>query len=294
MAKDNTLVVFTVDTKEQAHSLLKRLVEIDIDDDDIEITGAAFAHKRSRGRVKLEQSDDLGGGRGALGGGAIGLIAGTMVAGPVGAAVGGAVGAAVSGLYTQMRDSGVNNDFMKQVGKQLEPGKTALFILYNGVLGDDMIHTLEEYNATVTYGTLPEETGTELKEIYEESGEEVVSEIDVFTEEATEEDTEATEVDVAEVSAVAHPESAPTSDNLTVIDGIGPKISQTLIANGITTYEQLHRSSEINLREILKDAGMVVPRSLPTWPKQAGMAAADDWKGLYEFNAKRKLANAKK
>lgn len=293
MAKNNTLVVFTVDTKEQAHDLLKRLQQIDIDDDEIEIREAAFATKLSRGRVKLEQSDDLGGGRGAFGGGAIGLIAGTIVAGPVGAAVGGMLGAAVTGMYAQLRDSGVNNDFMQQVGKQLEPGKTALFIMYTGVLGQDMLDTLREYNATLAFGTLPEETTTTVTEAYEETGEEIVAEMDVFTEEASEEDAEATEVDIAVAAATAHPETNPAADNLTVIDGIGPKISDALIAAGITTYEQLYRSSEVSLRETLKEARMVIPRSLPTWPAQAKLAADGDWKGLYKYNAKRKLDSAK-
>lgn len=294
MAKNNTLVVFTVDSKEQARDLLKRLREIDIDDDEIEIREAAFAHKLSRGRVKLEQSDDLGGGRGAFGGGAIGLIAGTMVAGPVGAAVGGVLGAAVTGMYTKLRDSGVNNDFMQQVGKQLEPGKTALFIMYSGVLGQDMVNTLREYNASLTFGTLPEETSATLAQAYEEAGEEIVSEMDVFTADATEADAEATEVDVTAVAASAHPETDPSADNLTVIDGIGPKVSDALIAGGITSYEQLYRSSEVSLREILKEARMVAPGSLPTWPAQAKLAADGDWKGLYSYNAKRKLASTRK
>jgi uncharacterized membrane protein len=287
MSQENTMVVFTLDSKDKAAELLRRLQELDIADDNIEIKEAAFATKRSRGRVKLEQFNDLGGGRGAFGGGTIGLIAGTIVAGPVGAAVGGVVGAAVTGMYTRLRDSGVNDRFMKEVSEKLEPGKTNLFIIYSGTPGPEMLNTLREFDASLAHSSLPEEAIAALTQTYEESGEEVVSDLEVFTAEATEEDTEPTEADI-------EPLAAAPADDLTAIDGIGPKIAATLAAAGITTFDQLHRASEVQLRETLTEARVVIPRSLPTWPRQAGLAAAGDWKALYKLNSKRKLDSAKK
>ena len=96
MADKYSLVAFTLDNKDKARELLRKLQDLDVKDDNIEIRDAAYAHKVSKGRVKLEQPDDLGGGRGAFGGGVIGLIVGTMLAGPLGAAVGGVIGGAVS------------------------------------------------------------------------------------------------------------------------------------------------------------------------------------------------------
>lgn len=292
MSNESTLVVFTLDSKEQARQLLKRLNEMDIADDNIEITEAAFATKISPGRVKLEQFNDLDAGRGALGGGTIGLVAGTVVAGPLGAAVGSVVGAAVSGLYTRLRDSGVNNNFMKEVSDKLEPGKTDLFIVYNGVLSDEMLATLRDFDANLSYGTLPEEAMTALASAYEATGEEVISELDVYTDEATEADIEPTEIDM--VPAVTATETPEPVDKLVVIDGIGPKISQALADAGIRTFDDLNRASEVQLREILHSARMVIPPSLPTWPRQAGLAASGNWKELYKYNAKRKLDSAKK
>ncbi len=297
MSKESTLVVFTLDSKEKARELLKQLDELDAADDNIEITEAAFATKVSRGRVKLEQFNDLGAGRGAFGGGTIGLIAGTVVAGPLGAAVGGVVGAAVTGLYTHLRDSGVNNSFMKEVSDKLEPGKTNLFIVYNGTLSDKMLAALRDFDASLSHGTLPAEATAALASAYAETGEEVTGELDVYTAEATEADAEPTETDLAPTVAAAAVETAEAAapvDNLTVIDGIGPKISQALAAAGITTFNDLHRASEIHLREILTADRMIIPTSLPTWPRQAGLAAAGDWKELHKYNAKRKLDSAKK
>lgn len=294
MTNESTLVVFTLDSKDKARELLRRLDELDSADDNIRITEAAFATKVSRGRVKLEQFNDLGAGRGALGGGTIGLIAGTFVAGPLGAAVGGVVGAAVSGLYTRLRDSGVNNNFMKEVSEKLEPGQTDLFIVYNGVLSDEMLAALRAFDASLAYGALPEAAATALASAYAAEGEEVSDTLDVYTAEATEADTEPTEIDLAPVAAAAPAEAAAPADDLTVIDGIGPKISQTLAAAGIKTFDELHRTSEAQLRETLSAARIVIPASMPTWPRQAGMAAAGDWKGLHKYNAKRKLDSAKK
>jgi predicted flap endonuclease-1-like 5' DNA nuclease len=212
----------------------------------------------------------------------------------VGAAVGGVVGAAVSGLYTRLRDSGVDNKFMKEVSEKLEPGKTDLFIVYNGVLSETMLATLRDFDASVSYGALPAAATAALTEAYEASGEEIGSDMDVYTAEVTEADLVPTEIDLAPPVAVVVAETEAPADNLVAIDGIGPKISQALIAAGIRTFDDLHRTSDIHLRETLTDAKIVIPTSLPTWPRQAGLAAAGDWKGLYSYNAKRKLDSAKK
>lgn len=286
MSNENTMVVFTLESKARAEELLRRLQDLDIADEGVEIAEAAFATKVSSGHVKLKQFNDLGGGRGAFGGGTIGVIAGTIVAGPVGTVVGGVVGATVAGLYARLRDSGVNDRFMREISEKLEPGQTALFIVYRGTPGEEMLQTLRDFDASLVYTTLSDEAVAELRQTYEaESGEEVVEELDVFTAEATEADTEATEADIEPLAA--------RGDDLTVIDGIGPKIAEALKAAGIVTFNDLHRASEVQLREVLQEARIVVPRSLPTWPRQAGMAAAGDWKELYKFNAKRKLDSAK-
>ena len=371
MAAKNTIVVFALDTKEKAHDLLKRLQAMDVSDENIEIKEAAFAHKVSKGRVELEQFNDLGGGRGAFGGGAIGVIAGTMVAGPLGAAVGGVVGSAVTGLYTKLRDTGVNNDFMKEVGNKLAEGKSALFIIYTGVLSQEMLSALREQNADLLHGELPAEAATIITETYEASGEELPQDIEVFTQDATEADTEPVdeviapiieqaaqpaqepaptepaeaapdvspaaavlaaaavseespedtpaeplvaaasvvvskpaeppaEMEIVEAEIVevfssppipqAATASEPAPDNLTVIDGIGPKVSKALAAAGITTYHRLARASEFELREAMLRSAMLPPKSLETWPRQALFAEEGNWSELYKFNARRKLA----
>ena len=73
-------------------------------------------------------------------------------------------------------------------------------------------------------------------------------------------------------------------DNLTKIEGIGPKINRTLQQAGIQTYQQLAASEPAVLKQILLDANIRI--GFPeTWPEQAALAAKADWTGLKEFQS---------
>jgi predicted flap endonuclease-1-like 5' DNA nuclease len=73
-------------------------------------------------------------------------------------------------------------------------------------------------------------------------------------------------------------------DDLTKIEGIGPKVAQVLNENGIFTFAQLAQTDATRLRAILQAAGprfkMIVPES---WPEQAGLAAKGDWDVLQKL-----------
>jgi predicted flap endonuclease-1-like 5' DNA nuclease len=70
------------------------------------------------------------------------------------------------------------------------------------------------------------------------------------------------------------------SDDLTVIEGIGPKISKLLKDSGIMTYTQLAATQVIILEAILKEADLHIANP-ETWPKQAGLAADGKWEELH-------------
>lgn len=87
----------------------------------------------------------------------------------------------------------------------------------------------------------------------------------------------------------APPAEAPTpapapaeaaEDDLTKIEGIGPKMSAALKDAGITTFAELAARSEEELREVIENAGMRLAPGLGTWPEQAAFAAKGDWEGL--------------
>ena len=70
-------------------------------------------------------------------------------------------------------------------------------------------------------------------------------------------------------------------DDLTVIEGIGPKICQLLIDDGITTFKMLTDAPHERLAGILGKAGPHFRLAKPdAWPKQAALAARGEWKAL--------------
>lgn len=78
--------------------------------------------------------------------------------------------------------------------------------------------------------------------------------------------------------------TAVKADDLKKIEGIGPKIAETLIAAGIATYADLAKAKPAKIEEIIADVrGSHVP---DTWPKQAKLAADGKWDELKELQDK--------
>ena len=96
-------------------------------------------------------------------------------------------------------------------------------------------------------------------------------------------DTKATEsVKVSPSKALKVPDAKP--DDLTKVEGIGPKIASLLKADGIETFENLSKSSEKTLKGILNKAGSRFQMHNPsTWAAQAKIAAKGDWKALKKW-----------
>ena len=87
---------------------------------------------------------------------------------------------------------------------------------------------------------------------------------------------------VEETRAAAVVEAiAVTPDDLTVIEGIGPKIAELLTTNGIATFTALAATPAERLKEILLSGGRRFAIADPTtWPQQGGLAASGDTAGL--------------
>lgn len=82
-------------------------------------------------------------------------------------------------------------------------------------------------------------------------------------------ETEVEEAPVAEATTVA----PATGDDLTIVEGIGPKIAELLNNAGITTFAQLADADDATVQQVLTDAG---PRfnvhDAATWNEQASLA----------------------
>jgi Helix-hairpin-helix domain len=73
-------------------------------------------------------------------------------------------------------------------------------------------------------------------------------------------------------------------DDLTEIEGIGPKIAGLLAASGIGSFSRLAKSRIEDLQRILEAGGAHFRLADPaTWPEQAKLAAASDWAGLRDL-----------
>jgi uncharacterized membrane protein len=110
---------------------------------EVEVRDAAVVMRTELGRIELQQTRQIAPGEGVVGGGTVGLIAGLLLGLPVGGALLGLAGGALLGL----RDTGIPNKRLRQLGEDLQPGQSLLCVLVNA---DAVARTRE---ALQHYGT---------------------------------------------------------------------------------------------------------------------------------------------
>jgi uncharacterized membrane protein len=100
----------------------------------IALEDAVIVERQADGKVKLHQPSLAGAGAagGALWGGLIGLI---FLVPLVGMAIGAASGAAAGALS----DTGVDDNFLKELGANLDEGKAAVIVLIRDVTADKVL-----------------------------------------------------------------------------------------------------------------------------------------------------------
>ena len=86
-------------------------------------------------------------------------------------------------------------------------------------------------------------------------------------------------------------------DDLTLIEGIGPKVAKVLGEAGILTFSQLAEANADDVQKILNEADLKM-MDATSWPAQAKLAADDDMDGLKKMQDKlsggRKVKTEKK
>lgn len=84
--------------------------------------------------------------------------------------------------------------------------------------------------------------------------------------------------------AEAPPKAEAKADDLTKIEGVGPKAAEALAASGVKSYADLADADAEKIKEILTEASSTLAHLDPTsWPKQAKMAADGKWDELKEW-----------
>ena len=127
-----TLAAFTVDNGDSARRLLKAVQRIDEANDNVKIVDAAVVDRGRFGRISVHQTTDRGALKSGVRVGTLGVIVGAIVAGPAGAVAMGAAGGVLGGLRGGIHDTGIDDKFMRSVGKEIEKKKSAVFVLYEG------------------------------------------------------------------------------------------------------------------------------------------------------------------
>jgi hypothetical protein len=86
----------------------------------------------------------------------------------------------------------------------------------------------------------------------------------------------------AEVQHEAHVHHE--ADDLTKIEGIGPKVAKVLGEVGVNTFERLAHADVSSVQKILADAGLQMMNPVG-WIDQAKLAAKGDWVGFEKLQS---------
>jgi len=88
---------------------------------------------------------------------------------------------------------------------------------------------------------------------------------------------------VKAAAAPAEPVKAAKPDDLTLIEGIGPKSAAALAAGGVTTFAQVAALTPAALEALVKGQKVRLVGSTATWPIQARLAAAGELTALEDM-----------
>jgi uncharacterized membrane protein len=162
-----TLTVWKFDAAdgaERALELLQRLQQQQL----MEIRDAAYVYWPTD--HKKPKTKDLGKltGAGALGGGFWGFLFGLIFFVPL---LGMAVGVAMGALAGSMSNAGIDEDFIRNVQRQVTPGTSALFVVTANVVADKVLAQFRETGASLITTNLSNEQETRLREAFAESEE---------------------------------------------------------------------------------------------------------------------------
>ncbi len=71
-------------------------------------------------------------------------------------------------------------------------------------------------------------------------------------------------------------------DDLTILSGIGPVISDYLHSMGISSFEKLSKMQPNELQDLLLQRNLRL-NNAETWPHQAKLAASEQWQALNSY-----------
>lgn len=126
----------------------------------IKIEDAAILTRGPDGKSKIHQLNDMVG-AGALGGAFWGFLLGLLFFMPL---VGAAIGAGMGALMGKMADLGIDDNFIKQVGAEIQPGQAGVFLLTREAVLDKVADALKPYKFKMIYTSLSKDDEARLRE----------------------------------------------------------------------------------------------------------------------------------
>lgn len=154
----STLVVVAYPTQYKAEEVRLQLLKMQ-KEYLVDLEDAAIAVKQQDGKVKLHQLYSLTG-AGAVTGGFWGLLIGLIFLNPL---LGVAVGAGAGAVSGALSDVGINDKFMKELGEQMQPGHSVLFVLFRSITLDKALEELRGTGGTVIQTSLSHEDESRLR-----------------------------------------------------------------------------------------------------------------------------------
>ena len=158
------LIAVTFDDTKTAFNLRAALAELQ-SEYLIEMEDIVVVTREENDKVKLHQPVNLTA-AGAAGGSFWGLLIGMVFLNPL---LGVAVGAGAGALSGQLTDIGINDEFMKELGKGLPEGGAAVFVLVRKATADKVLDRLETFRGKgkVLQTSLTKDSEEELRTLLE-------------------------------------------------------------------------------------------------------------------------------
>jgi uncharacterized membrane protein len=154
----STLVAIAYPDAETAERVRAELVQA-TKEHLVQLEDAVVVEHRADGKIKLHQAmstTGAGAAGGALWGGFIGLL---FLAPLLGMAIGAASGAAAG----KVTDTGVNDNFMKELGEKVAPGGAALIYLGRSDAPEKVLDRVKQYGGEVIQTSLDAEQEEHLR-----------------------------------------------------------------------------------------------------------------------------------
>jgi uncharacterized membrane protein len=164
---NHTIIVMTFEDERNASRALNVLESMGTEGL-FKLSDAVVLEKDFDGSVKVTETRDVSGGRGAVAGGVAGLVIGTLLGGPIGGAL---LGTATGAIVAKVVDTGVSDERIAEVSHALHRCTSALLLELKAGDPQKLVAAVEETGGELYELSVPEEATEQLeKQVSEGDG----------------------------------------------------------------------------------------------------------------------------